>query len=99
MQANIVSRSAVSSDSAAARRDNGRGMAAAKTASITLHRFGPFPGAPDSSPFVIKVMILLKLAGLAFDDVAGNPFKAPKKLLPYIEDEGAMVADSALIRL
>jgi len=31
---------------------------------ITLHGFGPFFGTPDSSPFVIKVMMLLKLAGV-----------------------------------
>ena len=65
---------------------------------ITLHRFGPFLGAPDPSPFVIKVMMLLKLAGLAYRDVPGNPLKAPKKFLPYIEDDGATVADSTLIR-
>jgi glutathione S-transferase len=65
---------------------------------ITLHRFGPFLGAPDSSPFVIKVMMLLKLAGLAYREVPGNPLKAPRKFLPYIEDEGAIVVDSTLIR-
>jgi glutathione S-transferase len=65
---------------------------------VALHRFGPFLGAPDSSPFVIKVMVQLKLAGLAFREVQGNPLKAPKKFLPYIEDEGATVADSELIR-
>jgi glutathione S-transferase len=67
-------------------------------ATIVLHRFGPFLGAPDSSPFVIKVMLLLKLAGLAYREVAGNPLKAPKKFLPYIEDGDAIVADSTLIR-
>jgi glutathione S-transferase len=65
---------------------------------IALYRFGPFLGAPDSSPFVIKTMMLLKLAGLAFRAVPGNPLKAPRKLLPYIEDDGTMVADSTLIR-
>jgi glutathione S-transferase len=65
---------------------------------VILHRFGPFFGAPDSSPFVIKVMLLLKLAGVPFRDVPGNPLRAPRKLLPVIEDEGALIADSALIR-
>jgi glutathione S-transferase len=65
---------------------------------IALHRFGPFLGTPDSSPFVIKVMMLLKLAGLAYREVQGNPLKAPRKFLPYIEDDGATVADSTLIR-
>jgi glutathione S-transferase len=65
---------------------------------ITLHGFGPFLGTPDSSPFVIKVMLLLKLAGLPFRNVRGNPFRGPHRLLPYIEDDGDLVADSTLIR-
>ena len=65
---------------------------------ITLHRFGPFLGAPDSSPFVIKTMMLLKLAGLEYRAVQSNPFNAPLRFLPYIEDEGVVVTDSTLIR-
>jgi glutathione S-transferase len=65
---------------------------------ITLHGFGPFLGTPDSSPFVIKVMLLLKLAGVPFRTVRGNPFKGPQRFLPYIEDDGVLVADSTLIR-
>jgi len=66
--------------------------------SITLHRFGPFFGTPDASPFVIKAMLLLAFAGLPYRAVPGNLLKAPKKLLPYIDDAGETVADSALIR-
>jgi glutathione S-transferase len=65
---------------------------------ITLYRFGPFLGAPDSSPFVIKTMMLLKLAGLEYRAVQGNPLKAPMRLLPYIDDDGVKIADSTLIR-
>jgi glutathione S-transferase len=65
---------------------------------ITLHRFGSFLGTPDSSPFVIKVMVLLELAGLPYRCVRGNPFRAPKRLLPFIDDDGSRVADSTLIR-
>ena len=65
---------------------------------ITLHVFGPFLGTPDSSPFVIKTMVLLKLADLPYRSVRGNPFKAPHRLLPVIEDDGQMVSDSTLIR-
>jgi glutathione S-transferase len=68
------------------------------TKMITLHRFGPFLGTPDPSPFVIKTMLQLKFAGLPYRDVPGNPLKAPKKFLPYIEDDGTVVADSTLIR-
>ncbi len=66
---------------------------------ITLHGFGPFFGTPDSSPFVIKVMMLLKLADVAYRHVRGNPFTAPRRLLPYLRDEDVTVADSTLIRL
>lgn len=65
---------------------------------ITLYKFGPFLGTPDSSPFVIKVMMLLRLAGVQFREAQGNPFKAPHGLLPYIEDDGKRVADSTMIR-
>jgi glutathione S-transferase len=97
MQANVLSRSGAAREPAAPAAVS-PGVSTAKAGTVTLHRFGPFLGAPDSSPFVIKTMVLLKLAGLAYREVAGNPLKAPKKLLPYIEDEGATVADSAFIR-
>jgi glutathione S-transferase len=73
-------------------------MAATRTDVITLHGFGPCLGTPDSSPFVIKVMLLLKFAGLPFRTVQGNPLTAPHRLLPTIEDDGVSVADSSLIR-
>lgn len=98
MQADVVSRSDAAREPAAP-ATTARNSSAVKAGTITLHRFGRFLGAPDSSPFVIKTMVLLKLAGLAYRDVQGNPLKAPKKLLPYIEDEGVTVADSTLIRL
>jgi glutathione S-transferase len=65
---------------------------------ITLYKFGPFLGTPDSSPFVIKVMMLLGFAGLPYREAQGNPFKGPHRFLPYIVDEGQKVADSTLIR-
>ena len=92
MQTVAVSRNTRPSESAAI------SSAQFGTGAIILHRFGPFLGAPDSSPFVIKVMVLLKLAGLSYSAVQGTPLKAPKKLLPYIEDAGVTVADSSLIR-
>jgi glutathione S-transferase len=65
---------------------------------ITLHGFGPFLGTPDASPFVIKVMLLLKMAGVPYQSVPGNPLAAPHRFLPTIEDDGVLVADSSLIR-
>jgi glutathione S-transferase len=50
------------------------------------------------SPFVTKVEVLLKMAGLSYrTDITGLR-KAPKGKLPYIEDDGQRVADSTFIR-
>jgi hypothetical protein len=59
---------------------------------ITLEGFGPAFGLPDPSPFVTKVEMLLKMAGLpyAVDTTGFN--KAPKGKLPYIVDDGEIVA-------
>jgi glutathione S-transferase len=66
---------------------------------ITLYTFGPYFGLPDASPFVVKAMLLLKLAGLPFRDDSGGLGKAPKGKLPFIDDDGRVVADSSFIRI
>jgi glutathione S-transferase len=98
MQAQVAQRSAASNPTVSPAAAAGRDLSAKQKGAIALHRFGPYLGTPDSSPFVIKVMTLLKLAGLSFREVQGNPFKAPQRFLPYIVDDGATVADSGLIR-
>lgn len=65
---------------------------------IKLYSFGPRFGLPDASPFVLKTMALLKFAGLRYVEDHGGPFRAPKGKLPYIDDDGAIVADSTFIR-
>jgi glutathione S-transferase len=65
---------------------------------ITLYCFRPAPGLPDLSPFVVKAMTLLKLAGLEYELNSKGFARAPKGKLPYIDDEGVIVADSTLIR-
>jgi glutathione S-transferase len=66
---------------------------------ITLYTFGPYFGLPDPSPFVMKGEMLLKLAKLEYrTDTRGFP-RAPKGKLPYIVDDGQLIADSTLIRL
>ena len=49
---------------------------------IRLHTFGPFMGAADPSPFVLKAMALLRMAGAPYRTVVGNPLTAPHRLLP-----------------
>jgi glutathione S-transferase len=65
---------------------------------ITLSTFGPAFGLPDPSPFVMKAETLLKMAKLPYRTDTGGFSKAPKGKLPYIEDEGTIVADSTFIR-
>jgi glutathione S-transferase len=68
---------------------------------ITLYGFGPAMGLPEISPFVTKVHILLRMAGLPYktNTNVGGLFKAPKGKLPYIRDGGAVISDSTFIRL
>jgi glutathione S-transferase len=65
---------------------------------ITLYAFGPAFRLPDPSPFVTKAEMLLKLSGLPYRTDTGGFRKAPKGKLPYIDDEGTVVADSTFIR-
>ncbi|MGH6800158.1 MAG: glutathione S-transferase family protein [Methylocella sp.] len=65
---------------------------------IMLYTFGPYFGLPDPSPFVVKAMLLLKFAGLEYREDRGGYRKAPKGKLPYINDDGLIVADSTFIR-
>jgi glutathione S-transferase len=65
---------------------------------ITLYNFGPAFGLPDPSPFVMKVETLLKMANLPYRTDTTGFGKAPKGKLPYIDDEGVIVADSTFIR-
>lgn len=66
---------------------------------IKLYGFGESFGVADPSPFVLKVNIYMKMAGIEFDDFSGfSAFKsAPKGKLPYIEDNGEVIADSFFI--
>jgi len=66
---------------------------------IKLYSFGPAFGLPDPSPFVTKINLYMKMAGIEFQPIAdvGNLRKAPKAKLPYIEDEGKIIADSIFI--
>lgn len=66
---------------------------------ITLYAFEPALGLPSGSPFVVKAMILLKMAEQPFGiEIIADPSDAPKGKLPYIRDDGETIADSDLIR-
>ncbi len=65
---------------------------------ITLYTFSPIGGLPDASPFVIKAMTLLKIAGLDYETDRTGFSRAPKGKLPYLDDDGEIIADSTFIR-
>jgi glutathione S-transferase len=66
---------------------------------IKLIQFPRMLGLPNPSPFCIKVEVLLKMAGLAYEcEFAANPGKGPKGKLPAIVDDGQAIGDSELIR-
>jgi glutathione S-transferase len=64
---------------------------------IRLYQFPPAYGLPSASPFCMKVETWLRMTALPYQLMAGDPRKAPKGKLPYIEDNGVRVADSHLI--
>ena len=66
---------------------------------IKLYGFGPAFGLPDPSPFVLLVDAWLSIHGIPFERVPGfaNLRVAPLGKLPFIEDDGELIADSAFI--
>ena len=65
---------------------------------IKVHQFAPAFGLPNASPFCMKLETYLRMAGLPFELVNdGNVIRAPKGKLPYIEDDGRVVADTNFI--
>jgi len=65
---------------------------------IRLHQFAPAFGLPNASPFCMKLETYLRMASLPFELVnSGDVSKAPKRKLPYIDDDGTLVADTSFI--
>lgn len=69
-----------------------------RDAMLTLYQFNPVWGLPNSSPFCMKLETYLRMARIEYQvNTEGNLSKAPKGKLPYIEDQGQIIADSNLI--
>jgi len=66
---------------------------------IKLHGFGRCFGVVDASAFVVKVDLFMRIAKLPFETIvaSNNLGKSPKGKLPFIDDDGHAVADSAFI--
>jgi len=65
---------------------------------ITLYGGGPMFGLPEASPYVTKTEVQLKLLGLPYKKERARPDQSPKGQVPFIDDDGARVADSHFIR-
>jgi glutathione S-transferase len=66
---------------------------------ITLYGLGEGFALPEISPYVTKTEVHLRMAGLAYVKEASAPQFSPKGQLPWIEDDGEMIADSHFVRL
>lgn len=65
---------------------------------IILYGSTAYFGLPDPSPFVTKAEVLLKMSGLPYENKEMSFKQAPKNKVPYIGDEGRLIADSYFIR-
>ena len=62
---------------------------------IKLYQFTPVWGLLNPSPPCMKVEVYLRLAEIPYEtDTTGDPRKGPKGKLPFIEDDGEVIADS-----
>jgi glutathione S-transferase len=64
---------------------------------LTLYTFTSAYGVPDLSPFVTKVATWLRITGIAHETAPGDPRRAPKGKLPYIDHDGIVLSDSTFI--
>ena len=66
---------------------------------IKLYSFGPGLNMLDPSPFALKIDLFLRITNTPFEAIqnAKNLQKAPKGKLPFIDDDGTVVADSGFI--
>ena len=66
---------------------------------ITLLTFAPSFGQPAASPFCVKAMMLLNMAGVAWTtEIYSDPREMPYGKLPAIRIEDQIIADSENIR-
>jgi glutathione S-transferase len=68
------------------------------SSSLTLYATRAGFGLPDTSPFVIKSEVQLKMAGVVYDRASAIPPQAPNGKLPFINDHDEVVSDSTFIR-
>jgi len=65
---------------------------------IILYGAGEGFGLPETSPYVTKSEVQLKMAALAYRKERARPQEAPKGQVPFIEHDGQRIGDSTFIR-
>lgn len=65
---------------------------------LILFGAGPGFGLPEVSPFAAKAEVQLKMAGLTYTKQQAMPDASPKGQLPFLSDNGTLIADSTFIR-
>lgn len=67
-------------------------------ADLVVYTFSPAWGLSSSSPFALKLIKWLEIAGLPFQQkFADNPSKGPKGKNPWIEVDGKRIGDTEII--
>src|SRR5262249_1511421 len=56
-------------------------------------------GLPEVSPYVTKTEVQLRMAGLEYEKRLARPQEGPKGQVPFIDDDGRLIGDSAFIRM
>ena len=65
---------------------------------IKLYQYPTDWDLPNVSPFCMKMETYLRLAQIPYETVTiVDPRKSPKGKLPYIDDNGQIIADSSFI--
>ena len=64
---------------------------------IKLHQPRRAFGLPNPSAFCVKLETYLRMTALPYEIAFGEPRGAPKGKVPYIDDEGELLGDSAFI--
>ncbi len=64
---------------------------------ITLHQFDSFWGLPNASPFCMKVEGYLRWRRIPFRIVVSSPRRSPSGQVPWVVDDGEVIADSQKI--
>jgi glutathione S-transferase len=63
---------------------------------VTLFQIPGGWGEPSASPFCVKLECYLRMAEVPFKTEFGDPRKAPRGKVPWIDDDGVVICDSQL---